>query len=725
MTSYGTAFEVLEDEERNAVTKKPRGVQDEIVTDERGKRRFHGAFTGGFSAGYFNTAGSKHGWVPQTFKSSKDTRAKVSQDVQDFMDEEDFGEFGIASRKLRTKHDFMETLAQPGDQNQLAWERSVSVLADLLRPVNDSIGVRLLKQMGWRPGKGIGPKVTKRVMEKRRVREAAGRGETINFDAEVVEEIETHIPNAEFAPEDVSSLFFTPKENVHGLGYNPLKDTGVLTQNYGVVATGLKTSKSGKAIRGQAFGVGAFEEEDEDVYTNFDLSQYDFEIGGKQPGTMETPRFDSSFVPAKKTSNSRKFFAAPRLPPHFRPVHKPQELKVKHLSQKVLNLGEKMSPFERARFLGDRDHSVLDLLSEKDRQFLQTVKDEKQKVLDKKKQSESEPFEEEPLKAHRFKKFVSYLKRGLYFEQPPELTRLEWNEEFNQFKNALTPELRALLPEVRSRHEPLAKLDYAQPIAEKLQARFQKESSFYAEKSTEKQDDLQTAVKMKAFGDLTRKKYKWYPAKELCKRFNVPNPYPDSSFLGVPELQKVGKPSSDLGISDLGVLPTTSMEVKRNEQPKENKIQQVISSGKNVAIVTHKPPAELLKALFEESESSSSSESELEDEPSLHPSQGQSQAHSFLPDRMSQDDIKIETPLKQMEKVITVLDLVEDDDVYGPTLPPSSTMMADGQGPKIDTLQIEASQNSDDSKAVNTEKINGIVILIPTAMSKTIDDTFV
>jgi Protein of unknown function (DUF1604) len=29
--------------------------------DEKGHRRLHGAFTGGFSAGYFNTVGSKEG----------------------------------------------------------------------------------------------------------------------------------------------------------------------------------------------------------------------------------------------------------------------------------------------------------------------------------------------------------------------------------------------------------------------------------------------------------------------------------------------------------------------------------------------------------------------------------------------------------------------------------------------------------------------------------------
>jgi len=34
-------------------------VHQQEATDEQGRRRFHGAFTGGFSAGYFNTVGSK------------------------------------------------------------------------------------------------------------------------------------------------------------------------------------------------------------------------------------------------------------------------------------------------------------------------------------------------------------------------------------------------------------------------------------------------------------------------------------------------------------------------------------------------------------------------------------------------------------------------------------------------------------------------------------------
>ena len=36
-----------------------------------GKRRFHGAFTGGFSAGHWNTVGTEEGWAPQEFRSSR------------------------------------------------------------------------------------------------------------------------------------------------------------------------------------------------------------------------------------------------------------------------------------------------------------------------------------------------------------------------------------------------------------------------------------------------------------------------------------------------------------------------------------------------------------------------------------------------------------------------------------------------------------------------------
>ena len=56
----GSAFERLETEE-DVQKAKAKKDKESYVTDEQGRRRFHGAFTGGFSAGYFNTVGSKEG----------------------------------------------------------------------------------------------------------------------------------------------------------------------------------------------------------------------------------------------------------------------------------------------------------------------------------------------------------------------------------------------------------------------------------------------------------------------------------------------------------------------------------------------------------------------------------------------------------------------------------------------------------------------------------------
>ncbi|KNC70120.1 hypothetical protein SARC_17357, partial [Sphaeroforma arctica JP610] len=46
------------------------------VKDAQGRTRFHGAFTGGFSAGFYNTVGSKEGWKPSTFTSARDKKQK-------------------------------------------------------------------------------------------------------------------------------------------------------------------------------------------------------------------------------------------------------------------------------------------------------------------------------------------------------------------------------------------------------------------------------------------------------------------------------------------------------------------------------------------------------------------------------------------------------------------------------------------------------------------------
>ena len=64
-----------------------------------------------------------------------------------------------------------------------------------------------------------------------------------------------------------------------------------------------------------------------------------------------------------------------------------------------------------------------------------------------------------------------------------------------------------------------------------------------AQESSDSSDQTQ-AASMKMFGKLTRDNFEWHPENTLCKRFNIPNPYPGSRVVGVP---KVRRPKFTLG----------------------------------------------------------------------------------------------------------------------------------------------------------------------------------
>ncbi|VDO76447.1 unnamed protein product [Schistosoma margrebowiei] len=50
------------------------------------------------------------------------------------------------------------------------------------------------------------------------------------------------------------------------------------------------------------------------------------------------------------------------------------------------------------------------------------------------------------------------------------------------------------------------------------------------------------AVATESYGALTRRRLKWHPDKILCKRINVPDPYPDSTFVGCPDDRRPRNP---------------------------------------------------------------------------------------------------------------------------------------------------------------------------------------
>ncbi|KAI0429104.1 hypothetical protein F5Y09DRAFT_269997 [Xylaria sp. FL1042] len=198
---FGTPLPPLDPEVRDDGSYVPVWKQE--VRDERGRKRLHGAFTGGWSAGYFNTVGSKEGWTPSTFVSSRSSRhetvEKTSQQrIEDFMDDEDLADAAEAE-KLQTAQGFAG-LGSTEDNGA-----GLGGLADLFRAQGETMGVKLLRRMGWKDGQGIGPKVRR----KARLDVANNSATTQNVVSE------TYL----FAPENVAMIAFIRKKDRKGLGY--------------------------------------------------------------------------------------------------------------------------------------------------------------------------------------------------------------------------------------------------------------------------------------------------------------------------------------------------------------------------------------------------------------------------------------------------------------------------------------------------------------------------
>ncbi|KAL5356934.1 hypothetical protein BJX96DRAFT_134289 [Aspergillus floccosus] len=264
---YGTPLPPLDASVRDDGSYTPIWKQE--VTDDRGRKRLHGAFTGGFSAGYFNTVGSKEGWTPATFISSRQNRAKAAtqQRPEDFMDEEDIREAEEA-RNLRTAEDFSGFGSTGTDPVRRGG------LMDVFQMGGETMGVKLLKKMGWKEGQGIGPKVRRRAY-----------GDASDAD-------KTYL----FAPENPPMVAFIHKTDHKGLGFegesrlDAQKADDHESDDEGDPFFGRRLTGPGKTKpfktkepRRGAFGVGVLNDtgsDDEDPYSLGPQISYNRVIGG-------------------------------------------------------------------------------------------------------------------------------------------------------------------------------------------------------------------------------------------------------------------------------------------------------------------------------------------------------------------------------------------------------------------------------------------------------------
>ncbi|KAK5073788.1 hypothetical protein LTR64_007074 [Lithohypha guttulata] len=197
---YGTPLPPLDDNARDDGSYVPLWKQE--VIDDRGRKRLHGAFTGGFSAGYFNTVGSKEGWTPSTFVSSRANRAKDvknarQQKLEDFMDEDD-----IREREESLQISTAEGFAGFNTSHDLSVQ---NVLDDVFRPSENNMGEKLLMKMGWKRGQGIGPRVRRKI-----------------------DPGDPYSESREFPPQDSPMLEFSQKTDTKGLSFE--QDSRVHTE---------------------------------------------------------------------------------------------------------------------------------------------------------------------------------------------------------------------------------------------------------------------------------------------------------------------------------------------------------------------------------------------------------------------------------------------------------------------------------------------------------------
>eukprot|EP00887_Chlorella_sp_A99_P005964 scaffold29.g5964.t1 len=280
-------------EVQDAAATKALPLHKQEVTDAQGRRRFHGAFTGGFSAGYFNTVGSKEGWAPSSFRSSRDARAQVAQSVEQFLDEDeleelrrtnlqttaDYDTFGSTGAELARRVAEEETQARPSAIPGLLPEEVVA-------PVPAGAGIQLLQRMGWRQGKGIGGSAEEEDGGAEEGGEGGGGGRRHR---------RAWGREAGVGPENTPLHLLAPKSDTFGLGYDPFRGAeefrSAKQAQQQQVAGGREGQRGGagaKRRRGIAFGTGVFDEDDahgilDDYVTHDDVESYEHEaadVGG-------------------------------------------------------------------------------------------------------------------------------------------------------------------------------------------------------------------------------------------------------------------------------------------------------------------------------------------------------------------------------------------------------------------------------------------------------------
>lgn len=639
-----------EESERDENSYLPVWKQD--VRDERGRKRLHGAFTGGWSAGYFNTVGSKEGWTPSTFVSSRSDRRKdddrtTEQRAEDYMDDEDLAD-AAESQRVQTSGAF----AGLGDSSQAA-SRSGGLLG-LFRADGDTVGYKLLRRMGWKTGQGIGPRV------KRAARLDDGNGALKSAS-------EVH----SFAPTDVAIVRLEEKTDKRGLGFvGESKLSAISKPEEGIdddndrIFSSKQTSKKASKQR-SGIGMGVLNDtgsDDEDVYEMGPKISYNRTLGGDKkkkkvtaaanPSLRNTPVFMSKssrltgglgtchdgrlpldgFILARAVDNLASLlekFAPPSVPEGWKSALSGGETEGASKFKSTADAAKEstLNPKERAAILGEKalpGKSVFDFLST-------TVRDQLVSASGNANLPPARgeiPAGHEPTEAERKAALAEQIplvdrdaaiaaiargSKGPYADNDDK--RARYKAYLDHVINSGTP-LPEKLPRTTDADFVKEMTEYYncarifKPMTGFMASRFTTAKSTVIggttnrdeeliSKPTKKEDPAEEAAKVGMYGALTRTISDFYPTRLLCKRFNVrgPDPIPQESGNNTPRNDGASTPAA----TD-GEKPQQQQLLIQAKPETESPAEVVIDPSKNDALEGSKASADVLAAIFGDSD---------------------------------------------------------------------------------------------------------------------------
>lgn len=341
------------------------------------------------------------------------------------------------------------------------------VLHSLLTAGNETVGYLLLKNIGMKD------KI------KARYEECSSSNKVYGCEMPNTSSISETIVTKDYElPEFYNQFLLNPKNDTFSLGYVGLDKSHVNLFR----STDLVVQEKNKklSIRGQAFGVGAFENDDDDIYAKEDMSNYDFELvkEKERPKKVLNNSIDKifdTFIKTKVNTLKREIYPPPVIPKSFTGKHKVKKSRFEPLQ--TLNAEEidsrKIDSTQRAILLGEETN--INFTPSKNINSKQNpVTDSLKQVKIEKDSSENSATTSQKPTSKSF--------------DPSSL----WDDRFvsgaqDDTNDILTPVKRY-------------------------------ESDHYSK-------DMKDAAKLKMYGALTRISEDWQPCALLCKRFNVPEPF--------------------------------------------------------------------------------------------------------------------------------------------------------------------------------------------------------